>query len=181
MVLLYLISWVLLSPLFTFFHELGHAGMYQFFTGKKDWHIYIGSGTPVMQFGRITINKWFVFSGYVTRSEILLSRWKQVLISAAGFMVNILFVILLYNLSWYLYQWEINMRGSVSSNVINALYYFQNGVLLIAGFINVLMALFTMIPTVYPYGFSDLGGSYSDGLKIFYLFFPPKETDEQSD
>ena len=159
------IIWMLSFFIFTLMHELGHAAMSRILFGDKNWVIHMGAGRPIFTSKRLVINLWFFFGGFVRCSTNSGKRYMFILRSAGGFSVNILLAILIF-VSGIIFGPSVLLNDSLPTRL---LIQFMN----ISFTVNIIIAISTMLPIVYPLG--PLKGKYSDGMWIWRMLTNPSK------
>lgn len=142
----YAIGLFIFSPLNIFIHELGHAFFIKIFGGKLK-KIYIGTGEPLFDIGKIVVNKYFFLFGladYDSSSLSINNRLSSFFIAIGGVLFNLitLFIVIL---AFNSYDPGNFLKG----------YYI--------GF-TCMLIISAIVPITYP------DGSYSDGKHIMRLF-----------
>ena len=155
--------WIVSWFVFTLLHELGHAAMSRVLFGDRAWVITMGAGRSVFTSKRFVIKSWFFLGGRARFSVHSGRIYKHVLRSAGGFIVNIVFAVLIIVSVLHLRQY---------AQLYDSLFWWLIvQVTHIAFVVNVILAVTTMIPIVYPFG--PLKGMASDGLWIWRLLTNP--------
>ena len=151
-----LINWVLLLLLFFIFglaHELGHAAMSRIFFKDKGWIITMGSGPAIIRTKRLVVNLWFFVEGKINYSVVDGKTSHQILRSAGGFIVNIVFAALIF-------------LFSIKYSEADVLPFWWR-IVPLALFANIVIVVVTMLPMKYFFGV--VKGMPSDGLQILRL------------
>ena len=154
------ILWPLSFFVATAIHEVGHVAMFRLFTRRGTWHIYLGSGRPIVKTNRLTIGAYFYMSGKATWStEASLGRISRAFILAGGALLNLAFVVLVQVLFSVLPQQLTEHTGLV---FVGRLAYLMRYVLVA----NLLLVAITLFPHHHRFGVYQ---GPSDGLQIFKL------------
>jgi len=119
--------------------------MHRIFSGDGRWQITMGAGNTLVKLGKISLKSWFMFGGHATWEKKDAPRSHRILWLAGGFLANGILALLIFLLTpgFNADFWRLALA------------------------LNILQALFTMIPMVYPIGpYKDMP---SDGLRIYRL------------
>lgn len=154
----YLLLYILLMPILTFLHELGHAVVAIFYTSDEVL-IQIGNGTLDYN---IKIRKLYIkFTGYKSLIQVAYgqiiwqndcTKFRKIMITAAGPFVSIL-VFLLSTIVLYKFSYSLNYTYKILLRSIS--------------FYSLIQFLITIIPLKYKiYPYKDMT---SDGYKIIKL------------
>lgn len=151
--IVFFVLWIVVGPLLTFLHELGHAGAALVFT--DDWvRIEMGSQGLVasMTLGRLALQLRFGtgFVGYFWYGGSPAGTWQRIAIQAAGPIVSLLIAIVSYG---FIFSLE-----SPPDVVRTVLFWTGNGALI--------QFLVTAIPIRYPGWWYGYAGMASDGERI---------------
>ena len=93
MVMLFTVWFLMLISIFG--HEMGHVMMYKLFYRENDWRVELGrKGLKLAEFGRFTIFANMTMGhAYVKYDKY--NKYKSIMFTLGGLMVNLFFVILL--------------------------------------------------------------------------------------
>jgi|GEM_PF-921175 len=147
---------VVVISIFLVVHQWGHALMYRLLIRNKNYVMTIGAGEPMIRLPRLIINRWFFVGGKIDWDQTQGKRWQHILIHLAGPMINGLFLLLITFATPILAGFisDYSRAGDFIYAIIFAAFR-----------ANMLIAIITILPIVYPYGIKE--GMISDGMKVF--------------
>lgn len=141
---------ILLVPICTFIHELGHA-LFVKLIGGKVIQVEIGAGPVLFQIGSVAFKKMFFAGGYCSfewPNDKTVSKFEKFLVFFGGVAMNALFIVILYFL---------RVHFHIKSDIIGHL-----------NFINFFMIILCLVP--FKLSIQNNRQIISDGKRIFELF-----------
>lgn len=165
----FLVAWIIILPLVTFLHELGHALTALALT-NMEVTVILGKGNIKWQWGRLKFAVgWFSSIFGFTRYEGgTIKPYQTVLVALAGPLVSLFLAVLCWSLRplWVEPEWVSVVMGMTAT----------------AAFVQF---LFAIVPMRYPAWFLAYSGRFSDGARILHWLRvareqPTSESDKRS-
>lgn len=141
---------ILLVPICTFIHELGHALFVKLFGGKVI-QVEIGTGPVLFQIGSVAFKRMFFVGGFCIfewPNGKKVSKFEEFLVFFGGVAMNALLIVILYFL---------RVHFHIKSDIIGHL-----------NFINFFMIILCLVP--FKLSIQNNRQIISDGKRIFELF-----------